>query len=201
MTLTPKQQRFVDEYLNSLNATQAAIKAGYSKKTARSVGSENLSKPDIAAAIQEAMKNRQERTFITQDRVLQELARIAFFDPRKLLDDDGNPIPLSNLDDDTAAAVAGVDLMEEYEGHGKDRVFIGYTKKFKLADKNTALSNAMRHLGMFVDKSEITGKNGQPLGGAVAGVLVVPAPITDMGAWEKLAASFVPPTMDSEDKK
>lgn len=200
MTLTAKQQRFVDEYLHDLNATQAAIKAGYSKKTARSVGSENLAKPDIAKAIQEAMKNRQARTFITQDRVLQELARIAFFDPRKLLDDDGNPIPLSNLDDDTAAAVAGVDLMEEYEGHGKDRVFIGYTKKFKLADKNTALSNAMRHLGMFVDKAEITGKNGQPLGGTVAGVLVVPAQITDMGAWEKLAASFVPPTMDAEEK-
>jgi phage terminase small subunit len=200
MTLTSKQQRFVDEYLLDLNATQAAIKAGYSKKTARSVGSENLAKPDIAAAIQEAMKNRQARTFITQDRVLQELARIAFFDPRKLLDDDGNPIPLSNLDDDTAAAVAGVELMEEYEGSGKDRVFIGYTKKFKLADKNTAISNAMRHLGMFVDKSEITGKGGQPLGASVAGVLVVPAQITDMGAWEKLAASFVPPTMDSDDK-
>ena len=53
--------------------------------------------------------------------------------------------------------------MEEYEGSGKDRVFIGYTKKFKLADKNTALTNAMRHLGMFIDKSEVTGKDGAPL--------------------------------------
>ena len=68
--LTAKQERFVEEYLIDLNATQAAIKAGYSEKTARSVGSENLTKPDVAAAIVAAQKNRSERTEVTQDYVL-----------------------------------------------------------------------------------------------------------------------------------
>lgn len=76
--LTEKQKRFVEEYLVDLNATQAAIRAGYAEKTARSIGQENLTKPDIQAAIQNAISARSERTEITQDMVLRELARIAF---------------------------------------------------------------------------------------------------------------------------
>lgn len=155
MSLTPKQSVFVDEYLIDLNATQAAIRAGYSKKTARQMGDENLSKPDIQAAIQARMKDRANRTGIEQDRVLKELARLAFFDVRKLYDADGSPIPIHQLDDDTAAAVAGLDIMEEYEGHGEDRVFVGYTKKYKVNDKNSALTLAMRHLGMLNDKLDV----------------------------------------------
>ena len=68
--MTPKQQRFVDEYLIDLNATQAAIRAGYSEKTAQVIGSENLSKPMIAAAVAAAQAERSERTEITQDYVL-----------------------------------------------------------------------------------------------------------------------------------
>lgn len=109
------------------------------------------------------MKKRVQRVEITADRVLQELARIAFFDPRRLLNADGSPKPINELDDDTAAAVAGLDVLEEYEGSGQDRVFVGYTKKFKIADKNTALTNAMRHLGMLKDKTELSGPNGESL--------------------------------------
>ena len=68
--LTPKQLRFIEEYLIDLNATQAAIRAGYSKKTARQMGTENLSKPAIQSALQKAMDARSERTAITQDYVL-----------------------------------------------------------------------------------------------------------------------------------
>jgi phage terminase small subunit len=68
--MTPKQQRFVDEYLIDLNATQAAIRAGYSENTARAIGAENLTKPDIADAIAAAQADRSERTEITQDYVL-----------------------------------------------------------------------------------------------------------------------------------
>ena len=70
MPLTPKQQTFVAEYLKDLNATQAAVRAGYSEKTARLIGCENLTKPDIAAAIQSQMDKRAQRTEITQDYVL-----------------------------------------------------------------------------------------------------------------------------------
>ena len=76
MALTPKQERFVQEYLVDLNATQAAIRAGYKEKTAGSIGQENLKKPEIQKAIQEAMKAQQQRTEITQYYVLQKLKEI-----------------------------------------------------------------------------------------------------------------------------
>lgn len=165
--LDAKEQRFVDEYLVHLDPKKAAIDAGYSKTVAASKAYQWVSnskvKPHVYAAIKEAQQKRSERTHITADRVLQELARIAFFDPRKLLNDQGHPKSLTELDDDTAAAVAGLDLLEEYRGEGKERQFVGYVKKFKIADKNTALTNAMRHLGLLKDKVEMTGKDGAPM--------------------------------------
>lgn len=77
MALTVKQQRFVEEYQIDFNATQAAMRAGYSKKTAVKIGSENLTKPDIQKAIQEAMRKISERTEITQDEVVRELKKVA----------------------------------------------------------------------------------------------------------------------------
>ena len=75
--LTPKQQRFVDEYLIDLNSTQAAIRAGYSAKTANVIGPENLAKPYIQSAVQQAQAKQQERTLITADEVLKNIMRIA----------------------------------------------------------------------------------------------------------------------------
>lgn len=86
MSLTPKQQTFVDEYLVDLNATQAAIRAGYSKKTARSQGERMLTNVDVAAAIQKGFQERSERTQITAEKVLLELAVIAFADLQQLAD-------------------------------------------------------------------------------------------------------------------
>lgn len=129
MGLTHRQQRFVDEYLIDLNATQAAIRAGYSEKTAYSMGQRLLKNVEIQAAIQKAMQKRSQRVDITADRVLTELAKLAFFDIRKLLDDEGKPISMQNLDDETAAAIAGLDLVEYYE-EGQ-RVFAGWVKKYK----------------------------------------------------------------------
>lgn len=155
MPITPKKRRFVDEYLVDLNATQAAIRAGYSAKTAHSQGPRLLDDVGVKELIADAMAKRSESTKITAERVLQELGRVAFFDPRRLLNADGSPRPISELDDDTAAVLAGMDIQEEYEGSGEDRRFIGYTKKFKLADKVGALNLAMRHLGMLTDKLEV----------------------------------------------
>lgn len=84
--LTPKESRFVDEYLVDLNATQAAIRAGYSARTARSIASENLTKPNIQAAIAEGRKQQQERTHVTADRVLAEAWNILTADPRELVE-------------------------------------------------------------------------------------------------------------------
>ena len=77
MCLTEKQKRFIDEYLIDLNATAAAIRAGYSEKTANEIGSQNLVKLSIQKAIAERLKERQQRTEITQDYVLRNLKKIA----------------------------------------------------------------------------------------------------------------------------
>ena len=91
--MTPKQQLFVDEYLIDLNATQAAIRAGYSTRTAAETGYENLRKPHIAAAIRVATKARSERLEITADQVLQAIAKIAFADHQA---DDAGDVKVSD---------------------------------------------------------------------------------------------------------
>ncbi|CRY18646.1 terminase small subunit [Burkholderia pseudomallei] len=158
--LTAKQQRFVDEYLVDLNASAAARRAGYSEKTATAIAAENLTKPNIAAAITAAMRARRERTHITQDRVLRELSRIAFFDIRKLYNADGTLKRPDQLDDEAAAVLAGVDVVEQmtYTADG-DRELTAtptLTKKAKVFDKTAALTLAMRHLGLLNDKLEIS---------------------------------------------
>ena len=160
VALTPKQKRFVDEYLVDLNATAAAKRAGYSERTARSIASENLAKPDIQAEIQKRRSALQDKLEISSERMLQEYARIAFFDPRRLFDDNGKPKDISTLDDDTAAALAGLDVLEEYEGSGQDREFVGYTKKYKVASKMEALRDLAKHLGLF-DGQETDGEGVQ----------------------------------------
>lgn len=149
MALTPKQDRFVAEYLVDLNATQAAIRAGYSQKTAYSMGQRLLKNVEVQTAIQAAMNVRSKRVEITQDRVLQEYARMAFFDPRKLFDDEGNPKHITELDDDTAAALVGLDVVKEVDPDSGD---VTYTKKYKLANKLGALDSLGKHLGMFDGK-------------------------------------------------
>ncbi len=161
--LTPKQRRFVDEYLVDLNATQAAIRAGYSPKTANEQGARLLAKVSVHAAIAERMKARQERTEITQDRVLKEMAKLAFFDARKFFTPDGRPIELHLLDDETAGAVVGLEVFEEFAGVGDARQKIGEVKKYKLADKKGALEAIGRHLGMFPTRVENTGPGGGPI--------------------------------------
>ena len=83
--LTPKQARFVEEYLFDLNAAQAAIRAGYRADNARSIGFENLTKPDIREAIEAAKRERSARTGVTADRVVQEIARVAFSSLRDVM--------------------------------------------------------------------------------------------------------------------
>ena len=146
--LTPKQAAFVQEYLCDLNATQAAIRAGYSAKTAAVIGVENLRKPNIDAAIQEAKQKRSERTEITADNVLAEIAKVAFSDVRRIFDKDGGLVRISDLDDAAAACVAGCDLVTISKGEGE----VEHVAKIKLADKLKALELAGRHLGLFNDK-------------------------------------------------
>lgn len=149
--LTPKQLAFVAEYLIDLNATQAAIRAGYSAKTAQEQGSRLLSNVMVTKAIQAGMDKRAERLEITSDRVLNEIGKMAFFDPRKLLNEDGSPKPIHELDDDTAMAIAGIEMVTKgNEVHGYADVL-----KIKLADKSKNLELLGRHLKLFTDRIEV----------------------------------------------
>ncbi len=155
--MTPKQERFVQEYLIDLNATQAATRAGYSARTANEQGARLLANVSVRLRLQAAMKERAERTHITQDRVLQELARLAFSDLRKAFKDDGSLKLPKEWDDDTAAAMAGVDTTTTSVGGGDEEAPLSLTtKKVKVFDKSAALTLAMRHLGLLNDKLELT---------------------------------------------
>jgi phage terminase small subunit len=146
----------VKEYLVDLNATQAAIRAGYSAKTAEIIGHENLRKPNIAQTIQVEMDKRAQNVGITAERVLSEIAKMAFLDPRKLFDAEGKPLHITALDDDTAASIAGLDVVTT----GNQDVGYAEVMKIKLADKAKNLELLGRHLKLFTDKVEQTGKDG-----------------------------------------
>ena len=157
MALTPKQERFVQEYLIDLNATQAAMRAGYSEKTARQIASRELSKVNVQEAIAAGMAARSERTQINQDRVLKEYARIAFSNMKDFAEFGPGGVALkdlANMDEDAARCVAEVS-----ESTSKD----GGSIRFKLHDKKGALDSIAKHLGMFVDKTEHSGHVGMTL--------------------------------------
>lgn len=160
--LTAKQQRFVEEYLVDLNATQAAIRAGYSKKTAQQIGAENLSKPVIASALKEAKDKRSARTEITQDAVLNELGLIGFsnmMDYVTVTADGLAKVDLTNMTRDQAAALGEITS----EGVQSDGVLNVVRTKIKLTDKRPALVDIGKHLGMFKDQLELVGKDGESL--------------------------------------
>lgn len=151
MALTPKQKLFVDEYLIDLNATQAAIRAGYSPNNADKIGSELLGKTRVSDAISKAMAERSRRTGINQDRILMELAKIALVNPANVVDFDEATILDSALPEDLAAvASVKVKRFPTKEGEGIER-------EIKFYDKTKALDLAGRHLGMFKDKLEFSG--------------------------------------------
>lgn len=151
MALTKKQKLFVEEYLIDLNATQAAIRAGYSPDSAADIGSENLRKPDIRARIDKSMAERSRRTGINQDRILMELAKIALVNPEKVVNFDEATIREDAKTEDLAA-VASVKVKRFPTKDGE-----GIEREIKFYDKTKALDLAGRHLGMFKDKVEISG--------------------------------------------
>lgn len=146
--MTKKQKRFIEEYLIDLNATQAAIRAGYSPDTAKAIGCENLTKPDIRAHIDKAMAERSKRTGVNADRVIQELAKIAFVNATEVIDPKTATVKEDALPEDTAAIQS-----VKVKTFGED----GLEREIKMADKLKALEMLGRHLGMFKDKLELSG--------------------------------------------
>jgi phage terminase small subunit len=220
--LTPKQQKFVEEYLIDLNATQAAIRAGYSEKTANEQASRLLANVKVSALIQTAMQKRSDRTEITQDMVLQRWWTIANADPNELIQyrrtscrhchgenhayqwrdheefdhaveratqKQGTRLPTDDGGYDSR--LEPVESCPRCNGEGDGEVFAADTRKItgaarllydgvkltekgfevKTRDRDKALENVARHLGMFTTKTELTGKDGGPIQTQVSGVL------------------------------
>lgn len=181
--MTPQQQQFVLEYLIDLNATQAAIRAGYSEKTARQQASDLLTKPDIQDAVAEAMAARSKRTEITADRVLCELGKIGFSDLADVTDwgtkevaigfsEDGKRLRAEEIGEATVVkyvrapfveVVNRDDLAPEVRASVAEVALTKDGFKIKMHDKTAALTQIGRHLGMFVDRSEVTGRGGGPI--------------------------------------
>lgn len=146
--LTDKQKKFVEEYLIDLNATQSAIRAGYSPKTANEQGARLLANVSIQEAISKAMAERSRRTGINQDRIVQELARIAFVKITDVVDTDGE-INTNASDDDLAC-------IESYKVEDSDSVNGSSSKReVKLASKIKALELLGKHVGMWNDKIQV----------------------------------------------
>lgn len=147
--MTRKQARFCEEYLIDLNATQAAIRAGYSPDTAGAIGAENLKKPQIQKAISKAMADRSRRTGVNGDRVVMELAKIAFV----------NAADVINADDATLKSTAAPeDLAAIQSIKVKDLGEMGMEREIRMADKLKALELLGRHLGLFDDRLKLEGK-------------------------------------------
>lgn len=154
--LTNKQKLFCDEYLIDLNVTQAAIRAGYKPQYADKRAYTLLDKPAIKEYLDKRMKDREQRTEITQDMVLQELAKIAFAKPTDFfrVEDMGqykrvDIIATKDIPDSKVAAIASIK-------QGANGIEV------KLHDKVRALENIGRHLGMFKDKLEVSGNINNP---------------------------------------
>nr|DAK31925.1 MAG TPA: Terminase small subunit [Caudoviricetes sp.] len=168
MKLTAKQIRFVDEYLVDFNATQASIRAGYKAKTAHVIGAENLRKPKITEEIARRQKDLQKRTEISQDRVVKELARIAFANIADYLHVETQT---RTKDDGTEVTYQTVMFNETQELSADQRAALAVVKQsvngfeLKLHDKIKALELLGRHIGMFNDKIEVRATVENPFAG------------------------------------
>lgn len=155
MALTAKQQRFVIEYLVDLNATQAAIRAGYAAKGAKDQAYQLMQRPEIAAAIKEAMEARNQRTKVDADYVLNRLTEIDQMDLLDILDDDMSIKPLSKWPKVWRQSLSGFDIAEMFEGAGKERDLVGLMKKIKWPDKVKNLELLGKHVNVNAFREQV----------------------------------------------
>lgn len=168
--LNEKQQRFVEEYMIDLNATQAAIRAGYSVKSASDIGGQLLGKTHVQRAIARAKAERSRRTGITSDRVLQELARIAFVNAADLIDPETAQV-LPDASPDDLKVISGVKVKyvphKELNDDGEIMIVDAIEREVKMCDKVRALDMLCKHLGLY------DAKQGDDEGGT--GIVELPA--------------------------
>lgn len=144
-----RKRLFVEAFLaNGGNATAAAKAAGFAERSAHNAGCRMVKDSEVLVMLAARQEKLAAKFELTTEAVLRNLSQAIFFDPRKLYRPDGTLKPVHELDDDTAQALAGFEVTEEVSGKGEDRV-VGFTKKVKWLDKNTAREQAMKHLGQY----------------------------------------------------
>jgi phage terminase small subunit len=167
--LNPKQARFVQEYLIDLNATQAAIRAGYSIKTSDVQGPRLLGNVGVAAAIADGQKKLSDKTGITQQRILDELAIVAFSDIQNyvLIDNDTGAIRAKGFEEMPEGASRALQAIDEHRAIKEDadgnKVTVYDKVNFRMHDKLKALDLLGKHLGMFKERVEHSGSIGGTL--------------------------------------
>lgn len=152
---TDKERLFAHEYLIDQNMTQAAIRAGYSAKSADKIAHELYHKPHIKGWIEEHLAKRCAALEVTADRILKELALIGFQNIAGAFTGDNSLKSIADMPEDIQRVISGIDIDELFEGRGEDREHVGYTKKLRTWDKLKALELMGKHLKMFTDKIEI----------------------------------------------
>lgn len=160
MKLTPRQERFVEEYLIDLNAAQAAVRAGYSVRGADACGARLLAHPGVRARVDPVVRRQAGGIGITADAVLREVARVAFFDLRRVFAEDGTLIPVAALPEEVSAALLSADFATARRAEGR----VEHVAKLKAADKMRALEMLGRHLGLFRERGEATPRDGGKAG-------------------------------------
>lgn len=175
--LTLKQQKFCDLYRASDdpelrgNAKHCYMAAyGANEKSAEHNGPRLLKNPSVEAYLNSKRDKAMRAADITQERILEEVACMAFLDPAAFYDDYGNLVPVHNMPEHARRALTGLESFEEYEGTGKDRVATGMTRKIKYADKKGSLELLMKHLGMLKTEIEL------PKG--MGGVMLFPSDVS-----------------------
>ena len=155
--LTPKQERFIEEYMVDLNATGAAVRAGYSPKTAKSIGLENLTKPAITKEITAARERLSKQTLVNTQRVLLELCCLAFYNIADMMDENDVLLPVSQMKEQTQRAITSVKQTRRViaSADGTEQV-ADITTEYKLGNKDAALEKLARHLGLFKEDNAQT---------------------------------------------
>jgi phage terminase small subunit len=181
MALTDKQEMFCREYLIDLNATQAAIRAGYSENTARKIGSENLTKPDVQNRIAELKLQRNEQVNIDAAYVLRRLVEIDQMDVLDIMTDDMSIKPVSQWPASWRRYLSGFDLADMFEGRGEEREMVGILKKIKWPDKVKNLELLGKHISVMAFKEQV-----EQSGSVTHNIMPVPSCIS-ADEWEAAA--------------
>lgn len=161
--LNPKQEIFCQLYTKYWEATRAAREAGYSVKSAHMLGYQLLQHPLVQKRIDELKEHALKEIGCSRERVLLELTRIATVDLSLAFDEMGQMKPLKEIPEDVRRAIAGIEVNEIFDGQGDQKSVIGLAKKIKFWDKPKSLELLGKHMKLFADRLEVSGKDGGPI--------------------------------------